>query len=106
MLKNYSNGSENRWETYVASGSHHMKLKANDEHRMSHMEMIKSYLQLHPECLDHLRDIIRRFSFEVFEYDLESLKNIQLPTPLTEARIKFYLKLTQMRYRLIVELLV
>lgn len=98
--------SEPRFESYLDNGKHHMKLKSDDLNRMSHVDMIKHYVEIYPEVKSHLYDMITMFSFDVFDADLQSMSQINIPQNLASDRIKFYKKLTSMRHERIVASLV
>lgn len=100
FIRKMNQWPESRFISYVEQGTHHMKLKANDDdsQRKSHAGMVKHYIENHPEIKGHLCDMISRFSFIKFDEDLQLLREIKIPERLTDDRIKFYRKLTQMRY--------
>jgi hypothetical protein len=98
-LEHVAGWDDNKCAAYLRKGCHHMKLNGDDAKRCQHFDMIRYVVEAHPTLLAPLRETLALFSVQELEQRLIELCKLELPVKLTEARIRFTLRLVNLRYR-------
>ena len=79
-----------------------MKWDARDSARMSHSDMLVRFLEKYPEKKESMLTSLL-FNMDELKYFISSLTTFIVPTPLTEARAEFILKLIAARRQFLID---
>ena len=90
---------EQDYERYIAKGTHHMKWDKADKTKCGHIDMVVKMVQTYPALREDLFNMISKFPIDALAYNLELLKKLNLPVPLSGERAGMYLKLITLRRR-------
>jgi len=97
--------NQNRLEKYMSKGRHHMKWSLTDTDRINHCELLKKFIDKHPETRATIVDCLHKITYETLKNILDYLTSFDIPVKLTTERSEFMLKLLQFRHqRLLSEL--
>jgi hypothetical protein len=94
-----ANWSNDRFQSYITRGSHHMKWSVSDSTGCNHFEMVRNICNLQSDLRDHLKNILNDYVVDRFDHKLRFLQNLDLPIPLSIDRSDLYLKLVQLRHQ-------
>ena len=98
-LQHVANWDDNQCEAYLRRGFHHMKWQNGDAARCGHFELVEKFVEANPTLKNAVHGMLDQFSLQVFEQRLIELCKLDLPVRLSEGRLRFTLRLTQLRYR-------
>jgi len=90
---------ETHIQSYVAKGTHHMRFLRGSENKPKHIELLSHYLERYKglEALESVIEKVIGLDLESLAYDLHVLTEYQMPTPLSEERVSFMLRLLKVR---------
>lgn len=91
--------TENRLETYVLKGKHHMKWELNDKNRIGHAEILVKIACSYPQTRQIMLDCLKRVNDKIFSKILNDLIKFDVPIKLTANRAYFMLKLLEFRHK-------
>jgi hypothetical protein len=98
-IQHVAKWSDKQYQAYIRRGCHHMKWGNGDVARCGHFELVDKFVRANPTRKEALRQKLGQFSLQVLEQSLTELCRLDLPVRLTEDRLRFTLKLTQLRYK-------
>lgn len=90
---------DNRLNSYVARGTHHMRLSQSAEQKPSHIQLLSHYLDRYKgvEALESVIEKVIELDLESLAYDLHVLSEYDMPTALSIERVNFMLRLLKAR---------
>lgn len=98
----YKYDNPKKLEKYILKGVHHMKWDRNDTKRTQHAEFIVKFVKLYPQTKKTILNCLS-FKKESVEQILQTLTQVQVKLPLSQARASFMLKLILERQKILQE---
>ncbi|HAS55138.1 MAG TPA: hypothetical protein DCS42_13980 [Nitrospiraceae bacterium] len=87
---------------YINKGTHHMKWDSRDSARLSHADMLVRLSAIYLEKKDMMLNSLH-FNMDELKYFVETLTKFKVPSPLSEARAAFILKLVGFRQKFLID---
>ena len=99
---NISKFDDDRVDSYVKRGRHHMKLNRDDDRAIKHIEILQTLYLLRKHSRLEARTVLQK-DFSPFFAWLRSLPEVEISVPMTEARANLIERMINRRLGLLRE---